>query len=227
VPPTLPDRVFLTRHAETAAPAVFHGAESDIGLSDLGRRQAAAAAGWFAGRGLTAAVSSAMTRARDTAAPIAAACGVPHVVVPELHERRVGALGGTAFDHLTGPWADTIARWVAGDTAYTTPGAESFADLQARLLPAWRAVVEAHPGGRPLVVAHGVVCKVLLLSLLPGWGASGWTRIGRVSNLSVSELVPHGDGWSAAQLLIVPPPVAALTAGVPTGVGKLGVRSEA
>src|SRR5689334_21358821 len=137
----LPDRVYLTRHAETAAPAVFHGAESDIGLSELGRQQADAAAGWFAAHGLTVVVSSAMTRARDTAAPIAAACGVPHVVVSELHERRVGPLGGTAFDHLTGPWADTIARWAAGDVGYTTSGAESFADLQARLLPAWRAVV--------------------------------------------------------------------------------------
>ncbi len=226
--PTLPERVFLTRHAETATPAVFHGAESDIGLSDLGRRQATAAAGWFAERELTVVVSSAMTRARDTAAPIAAACGVPHVIVPELHERRVGALGGTAFDHLTGPWADTIARWVAGDMDYTTPAAESFADLQARLLPAWQRLVEAYPGGRPLVVAHGVVCKVLLLSLLPEWDVSGgWTRIGRVSNLSVSELVPRGGGWAAGQLLAVPPPVAALTAGLPTGVGNLGTRSEA
>src|ERR1022692_471944 len=33
-------RVLLARHAETAAPDRFHGAESDIGLSALGARQA-------------------------------------------------------------------------------------------------------------------------------------------------------------------------------------------
>ncbi len=219
-------RVTLTRHAETATPAVFHGAESDVGLSDLGHRQALAAAEWFAPLGLSCVVSSAMQRARHTAAPIAAACGVPHLVEPDLHERKVGALGGTAFDHLTGPWADTFARWAAGDVTYTTSGAESYAELQARLLPAFARAVAAG-GDRPLIVAHGAVCKVLLLSLLPGWDVSGWTRIGRVSNLSVSELVPAGDGWAAGPLLVVPPPVAALTAGLPTGVGNLGIRSEA
>ena len=225
--PTLPERVFLTRHAETATPAVFHGAESDIGLSDLGRRQASAAATWFADKGLTAVVSSAMLRARDTAAPVAAACGVPHHFEPLLHERRVGDLGGQAFDLSAGPWAETVARWSAGDVHHTTPGAETFAELQARLVPAWNLVVSAHAGGRPLIVAHGVVCKVLLLSLLDGWDVSGWTRIGRVSNLSVTELTPHGGRWHAEWLLEVPPPVAALSAGLPTGVGNLGTRSEA
>lgn len=225
--PSLPDRVFLTRHAETATPTVFHGAESDIGLSDLGRRQAEAAAGWFAGLGLTAVVSSGMLRARDTAAPIATACGVPHLVEPDLHERRVGELGGKAFDLSAGPWADTVARWQAGEVHHTTPGAESFAELRDRLLPAWHRVVAAHAGGRPLVVAHGVVCKALLLSLLDGWDVTGWSRLGRVSNLSVSELVPTPAGWRSDRLLLVPPPVAALSAGLPTGVGNLGSRSEA
>ena len=33
-------RILLARHAETAAPDRFHGAESDIALSDQGREQA-------------------------------------------------------------------------------------------------------------------------------------------------------------------------------------------
>ena len=40
----MPDRFFLLRHAETADPLVFHGAESDVGLSERGRRQAGAVA---------------------------------------------------------------------------------------------------------------------------------------------------------------------------------------
>jgi broad specificity phosphatase PhoE len=212
--------IWLARHAETTVPTVFHGAESDIGLSDLGRRQAAAAAGWFAQLSPTAIASSAMTRARDTAAPIAAACGVDHHIEADLHERRVGALSGTAFSSEGGPWPQTIDRWMAGDTAFTTPGAESFDDLRTRLVPAFERVVTQFAGGRVVVVAHGVVCKVLLLSLLPGYGPADWLRIGRVANLSVSELVHSGSGWDARRLLEVPPPVAALTAGAPTGVGE-------
>ena len=115
--PTLPEWVALARHAETATPAVFHGAESDIGLSELGRRQAAAAAGWFAGAGLTAVVSSAMLRARDTAAPIAAACGVPHEVEPDLYERRVGPLAGTALENPARRQACASCTGVAGKAA--------------------------------------------------------------------------------------------------------------
>lgn len=212
--------IWLTRHAETAIPTVFHGAESDVGLSDLGRRQAEAAAPWFAPLAPSAVVSSAMTRARDTAAPIAAACGVSHLIEPDLHERRVGALSGTAFSSEGGPWPDTITRWVAGETSFTTPGAESFDQLRERLLPAFRRVAERFSGGRVVVVAHGVVCKVLLLSLLPGYGPADWQRLGRVANLSVSELRKAGEGWRAARLLEVPPPVAELTAGVPTEAGE-------
>ncbi len=37
-------RILLLRHAETSAPERFHGAESDIGLGERGRRQAVAVA---------------------------------------------------------------------------------------------------------------------------------------------------------------------------------------
>jgi probable phosphoglycerate mutase len=222
-------RIWLTRHAETAAPAIFHGAESDIDLSDLGRRQAGAAAAWFAmlPDPPTAVVSSGMRRAVETATPIAAACGVPHVIEPELHERRVGALSGTAFSATDGGWAETVRRWSSGETGFTTPGAEAFDRIAARVVPPLVRVADRFAGGRVVVVAHGVVCKVLLLSVLRGYGPSAWVTLGRVPNLAVSELVRDAGGWTAAELLVVPPPVAALTAGEPTGVGAVRVRSEA
>jgi len=176
---TLPERVWLMRHAETATPAVFHGAESDVGLSELGFRQAAAVAEWFRAHAPTAVVSSAMRRAIDTAAPIALMCGVPHLIEPELHERRVGILCGVDFAASNGPWAETVSKWSAGHTDYTTTGAESFNELTARVLAAWNRVIAANPGGRVVVVAHGVVCKALLLSLLDGHDVSHWsTHVG-------------------------------------------------
>jgi broad specificity phosphatase PhoE len=207
----LPERVWLMRHAETTAPHVFNGAESDVGLSPLGFLQASAVAGWFVQHAPTAVVSSAMRRAIDTAAPIAAACGVPHHVEPHLHERSIGPMAGSPFA-FDGPWAETVTHWTAGNTAFTTPGAESFDDLTARLLPAWGRVVTAHPGGRVVVVAHGIVCKVLLLSLLHDWDVSGWGKLGRSANVAVSELTPRADGrWAAERLLAVPDPAVGLT----------------
>ena len=211
-PSNLPAAVWIARHAETAAPALFHGAESDVELGEHGRRQAVAAAAWFAELRPTVVVSSARIRARDTAAPIAAACGVPHLIEPLLHERRVGPLSRkprAEADHI---WDETITHWLAGDTAYAYPGMESFDELRDRVLPAFRGVVEAHPGGRVVIICHGVVTKVLLLSLLPGYCPAQWTSIGGIPNLAVSELVPAGTAWQATRLIHLPPPVAALDA---------------
>lgn len=217
--------VWLVRHAETENPHVFNGAETDIGLSPLGLFQASAAAKWFRPLTPTAVISSAMRRAVDTARPIAEGCGVPHHLEPHLHERRVGDLAGTPFNFAEGPWAETLQRWQAGDVTFTTPGAESFAEIRDRVLPAWNRALEPHAGGRVVVVAHGVVCKVLLLNLLPAFGPADWTRIGRAANVSVSELVHDGNDWRANSLLQVPDVVAVVTATVTESTPVTGTKS--
>ena len=208
----LPEVVWLVRHAEAATPTLFHGAESDVELGAHGHRQVAAAVEWFVARRPTVVVSSAMKRAVQTAAPIAAGCGVPHLLEPLLHERRVGPLSGRSRAEGDAVWEETLARWLAGETNFAHPGMESFDEIRDRTLPAFRRVAEAHPGGRVVVVCHGVVCKVLLLSLLRGHTAADWVKIGLAKNLAVSELVPDADAWTARQLLIVPPPVVAVNA---------------
>jgi probable phosphoglycerate mutase len=60
------------------------------------------------------------------------------------------------------------------------------------------------------VVAHGVVCKVLILCLLPDRGVASWQALGKVENLAFSELRFDGTNWQPTRLLEIPPPVAAL-----------------
>jgi broad specificity phosphatase PhoE len=198
----LATRVLLLRHAESADPTVFHGAESDVGLSDRGVRQAHAVAAALAAYRPDVLVSSGMRRALATAEPIARACGLTVQVIPELHERRVGTLSGTAHGP-TGVWPDTLERWIRGDTGYAPPGAESFDAIRDRVLPAWRAVTEQHAGRALVVVAHGIVIRVLLLSVLPDWTVADWKRLGPVKNVGVSELVWDGE-WRAVRLNDVP-----------------------
>jgi broad specificity phosphatase PhoE len=98
---------------------------------------------------------------------------------------------------------------------------ESFDELRDRTVPAFRRVAAAHPGGRVAVICHGVVKKVLLLSLLRDRTPAEWVSIGRIPNLSVSELVPDDGGkWWSERLLFLPPPVAAVNATVSPDVRK-------
>ena len=68
--------VHLVRHGEVHNPEhVLYGRLPGFHLSDLGRRQAEAAARWFSGRDVGYLVASPLERAQETAAAIAAATG--------------------------------------------------------------------------------------------------------------------------------------------------------
>jgi 2,3-bisphosphoglycerate-dependent phosphoglycerate mutase len=192
-------RVFLLRHAESANPLVFHGAESDIQLSPRGYRQAESIALELATYAPNFVISSAMRRARETAAPIARVCGVPHLLEPHLHERRVGELCGASTQENAGVWPETLRRWLSGETAYAPAGAESFDAIRTRVLPIWERLAREHAGRTLVVVAHGIICRVLLLSLLPGYSIADWSRI-TTPNVGISELLHRNGMWHAKRI---------------------------
>jgi broad specificity phosphatase PhoE len=193
-------RVLLFRHAETSDPTVFHGAESDIGLGSRGERQAQRLAVYLASRRPEVLVCSAMRRARDTAAPVALACGLTPEIEPELHERRLGGLSGLPSGDRNGPWMQTVQRWMQGDTAFSLLGAESFDEVRDRVVGAWDRVTQRHAGKTIAIIAHGAVIKVLLLSLVATYSPADWMRLGPIQNVTLHELVPAADlaegGWS-------------------------------
>ncbi len=199
-----PTRVWLLRHAESADPTVFHGAESDVDLSPRGERQAAAVAGYLAGHQPDLVVSSAMRRAQRTAAAIARQAGIPHQIEPDLHERRVSSLSRTPIDDPRGIWPDTLRRWINGEIDYAHPGAESFTAIRDRVLPAWDRLITQHSSQAIVVVAHGIVCKVLVLSLVNGWTVANWHEVGKVANTAICELEQTAIGWRAPHGFVVP-----------------------
>lgn len=199
-------RVWLMRHAQTNPPDVFHGYESDADLSELGRRQVDAVAPVVAGYRPDAVISSGMLRARLTAEPIARLCSLPLLVEPNLHERKVGSLSGMKVQPELGGWPETVERWIAGDTGYAPKGAESFDDVRDRVLPVWDRLTSTHAGKSIVVVCHGNVSRVLLLSLLTGYSVRDWRKIGRIPNVAISELIGSGRDWQARRISEVPLP---------------------
>lgn len=145
-----------------------------------------------------------MRRARATAEPIAAACGLVLQVEPQLHERRVGALSGLPFDASNDLWQQTASRWAAGETAFASPGAESFDDIRRRVMPVWNRLTESYARESIVLVAHGVVCKVLILSLADGYSPADWRRLGSIRNAALHELVKTADRWRIQRLNYLP-----------------------
>ncbi|HYE91415.1 MAG TPA: histidine phosphatase family protein [Terriglobales bacterium] len=146
--------IFLIRHGETAGNAARILQKPDIPLSERGLAQAERVARRLAGAGITAILSSDMTRAAMTAEALARATGLPIRFEPLLHERNFGDLRGR-------PYADL--GFDPFDLDYAPPNGESWPDFHARVDAAWariRAEAAATPG-HLAVVSHGLVCKSL------------------------------------------------------------------
>jgi hypothetical protein len=48
-----------------------------------------------------------------------------------------------------------------------------------------------------VIVAHGVVCKVLFLSILPGYSVADWQRLGPIRNVTLTKLELTAGYWQA------------------------------
>jgi broad specificity phosphatase PhoE len=192
-------RVLLARHAETAAPDRFHGAESNIGLSAAGARQAELLAESLKTSGAIAVYNSAMQRAIDTALPIARVCGLVPISIESLHERRIGRLSGLSREDGWEVYAVSKARWIAGDLDHTHEGGESYNDIRHRVVPILRELAARHAGETIIVVAHGVVIRVALTSLLAGSHPGEFERFA-IEFASVNDLYVDGEIWTAQKL---------------------------
>ena len=192
-------RMLLLRHAMTAAPDRFHGLESDVGLGIEGRRQAIEAAEGLARLEVDAVISSGLRRAIETAAPIAEALGLEPIVVPELHERRMGSLSGTPIAEGRATADVFINRWSLGDLDAAHDGAESYREIRDRALPTFEALARRDRGRTVIVVAHGVVIRVFLTAVLGGYTPADYPRIA-IRHVAVNDLRFDGQRWSAAAL---------------------------
>ncbi len=200
-------RIWLVRHAQTQAPHLFHGYESDIDLSELGKRQAQHLAPVLASYQPDFIFSSGMKRAMQTATPVAQLCQLPLHIELALHERKLGSLAGTPTQLELGIAPDTLRHWQEGDLHYATHGSESLYQLRLRLTPAWEKITSVSKGRSAVVICHGIVCRVLLMTMVQGLSLADWTRIGPIANTSISELEGNGSDWHARLIAKVPPEI--------------------
>lgn len=192
-------RLLLIRHAETATPNLFHGAESDVDLSAWGERQSVLLAEHLKTMGVDRLYCSGMRRARATAGPVGEALGLEPTVVSELHERRIGSLSGSSREDGWSVYEESKRHWIAGDLEFTHPGGESFADIQRRVVPILDDIRRRGEGETSAVIAHGIVIRVALISLLPDLSSADFDRVA-IDFASINDLTHNGEAWAARTL---------------------------
>jgi probable phosphomutase (TIGR03848 family) len=146
--------VLLVRHGQTSTTGVvLPGRAPGLHLGDKGREEAADVAGRIAVLPRIAAVySSPLERAQETAAPIAAAAGLPVTVEPGLLECDYGDWTGLALKDLRKkPEWKVVQRYPSG---FRFPGGESFTEMQARITGTLARLVAVHAGHTIVAVSH-------------------------------------------------------------------------
>jgi alpha-ribazole phosphatase len=158
-------RLVLVRHCEPEddARGLCYG-RLDIGLSAAGRDRAARLAEQLGTLDYEAVYTSPRVRARDTAAPIAAARDLTPLVEDDLREIDFGEFEGRSYDEIAASDPDLYRAWMETPTSVTFPGGESFADVKARALAAYDRIRAAHDAA--VVVTHGGVVRAGLAAWL-------------------------------------------------------------
>ena len=195
-----PTRLLLLRHGQTdLSRQRRYSGRGNPELTDTGRRQAADAARYLAGKGgIAAVVTSPLQRAYDTAAAAAGALGLPVTVDDDLIETDFGEWEGCTFAEASERHPELHGRWLR-DTALAPPGGESFAEVAQRVSRARDRIAAEHGPATILVVSHVTPIKTLLQVAL----AAGPSVLHRLhldlASLSIAEFYP--DGGSSVRLV--------------------------
>lgn len=174
--------ILWIRHAEPERIESGSGVPADPALTAAGRAQAERLAAWLAGEQIDVVYASPQRRARETAAPIAAAHGLDVVVEPGIVEFDVHADHYIPVEEIrrTDP-----AQWQAMITGeWETLGGESAQEFRARVIAAMDRIVAANPGRRVAAVCHGGVVNCALGAVLgieaPLWFDPHYTSLSRI-----------------------------------------------
>lgn len=188
-----PTRFLLLRHGQTELSVERrYSGRGNPALTDLGRRQAEAAAQFLAAKGDVAAViTSPLQRAYDTAEAAAKALGVDVNIDADLIETDFGGWEGLTFGEAAERDPALHKRWLR-DTSVAPPEGESFDTAAERVGRARARIISEHPGETVLLVSHVTPIKTLLRMALDAGPSILYRMHLDLASLSIAEFYPDG-----------------------------------
>jgi len=150
------------RHGETDwnLQQRFQG-QIDVPLNATGHAQAARLAARLAQSPADALFSSDLQRARETAAPLAAAWRTDVPTLPGFREQNFGLLEGLDVPTIQATHPELWAQWLVHRADFALPGGESLRQFHARVMAALQALADEQAGRHVAVVTHGGVLDML------------------------------------------------------------------
>ena len=187
-------RLLAIRHGATAWSRERRYAGSmDISLSPEGRRQCAALAQALGALPLAAIYASPLARARESAAPIAAAQGIDVTLEPDFREMSFGDWEGLTRDEVERRFPEDYAVWRTAPERFARPGSEPLGAVAERVLRGLGELQATHQGETVVLVSHAVVTRLIVLAAL-GLGPERLWSVA-TSTAGISE-IEYRDDWA-------------------------------
>lgn len=160
-------RVLLIRHGQSQGNAEGRfGGHTATPLSQQGIKQAEATARALATEEFSAVYSSDLSRAVETAKPLAQLKRLEVQAYTAFRERSVGIMEGLTFEEAAKSHPEQYAALLRRDFEQVLAGGESYRQLLDRASGKLDEVVESHKGGQIAVFSHtGTIC-ILALHLM-------------------------------------------------------------
>jgi len=192
--------IIIIRHGETEwnKTGRFQG-HSDVPLSAEGRAQAAALGQNLALDHVDAIYASDLTRAMETAAPLAKRFGLEVISDPLLRELNFGAWEGRNFNDVNAENPNAMKNFYTDPEQADIPESEPFPEFQRRVAGRVREIVAQERGKRIVVVSHGASIRILLADILAMPIRSIW-HISQL-NTAVNKIRFEDDGFAIVTLM--------------------------
>jgi broad specificity phosphatase PhoE len=160
-------RVLLIRHGQSEGNAAGRfGGHTATPLSPRGRKQAEATAQALHAENITAIYSSDLSRAVETAMPLARLTGLDVEQTDAFRERGVGVMEGLTFEEAAALHPEQYAALIRRDFDHVILGGESYRQMLERASSQLDRAIAGHAGGRICVFSHtGTIC-ILALHLM-------------------------------------------------------------
>ncbi len=157
-------RLYLIRHGQSAGNAEGRfGGHSPTPLSDLGVEQAEITARQLAKERIDAIYSSDLTRAVQTAEPLAKLLELQIVKTSAFRERKVGVLEGLTFDESKNQFPKDYYALINRDIQHVITGGESYRQLLRRTTGVLREILQINRGKKIAIFSHtGTICFLTL-----------------------------------------------------------------
>ena len=178
-------RFFMIRHGFSVANLEkrFAG-HSDFPLTDIGRLQAEKCAEALKDEHIDAIYASDLSRAFETAIPVAKAHGLTVIPHKGLREIFAGEWEGMAFDELDKKYSE-YGIWKT-DIGHAHPdGGESVAELYSRILTTLGEIAKENEGKTVCIATHATPIRSVCTAAM-GFSADKMTEISWTANASIS-----------------------------------------